>query len=54
MKVTDVVCGMSFPEEKAATQFQHLGVTYYFCSNACRKQFEENPGAYLADGKAEA
>lgn len=49
MKVTDVVCGMSFLPEKAAGKVEHQGSTYHFCSDACRKQFEADPEQYLRD-----
>jgi ubiquinone/menaquinone biosynthesis C-methylase UbiE/YHS domain-containing protein len=47
MKVTDPVCGMSFDPEKAVATVEHAGQTYYFCTEACRKQFEAEPGKYI-------
>jgi Cu+-exporting ATPase len=49
MKVTDVVCGMSFPPEKAVAKVEYQGGTYHFCSDACRKQFDANPEQYVRD-----
>jgi Cu+-exporting ATPase len=38
---TDPFCGASFDQEKAATSYDFQGVTYYFCSSACRDKFAE-------------
>ena len=46
----DPVCGMQVEEGNAEGQAQHQGKTYYFCSTACQKKFEQNPAAYA--GKA--
>ena len=48
MKVTDPVCGMQFDAAKAAAQVQYQGQTYYFCTQACRKQFEQDPAKYVS------
>lgn len=42
----DPVCGMQIKESKASGQFEHEGTTYYFCSTACQKKFEENSANY--------
>ena len=42
----DVVCGRTVDEGKAAGKITHVGVTYYFCSRACKAAFEESPGTY--------
>jgi YHS domain-containing protein len=47
MKVTDPVCRMEFRPEKAVTTLDHGGRTFYFCTEACRKQFEEEPEKYM-------
>jgi uncharacterized protein len=47
---TDPACGMKVDRAKAI-RLEHLGHTYYFCSEHCRAQFEANPGAHL-DGDA--
>ena len=47
MKVTDPVCGMQLDTAKAAAQVQYQGQTYYFCTEACRKQFEADPAKYV-------
>lgn len=46
-KVTDPVCGMEFQVDKAVARSTYEGRTYYFCTEACRKQFEEQPPKYL-------
>ena len=48
MKVTDPVCGMQFNEEKAVAKVEYQGKTYYFCTEACRKQFDEEPARYAS------
>ncbi len=53
MKVTDPVCGMTFLPEKAMARLEYRGQTYYFCAEACRKQFEAEPERFLKEpGKA--
>lgn len=42
----DVVCGMEVDPGKAAGTSVHGGKTYYFCSAACKKEFDANPGKY--------
>jgi len=43
----DPVCKMAVEREKAADRLEHPGVTYYFCSRGCRKEFEADPARYL-------
>lgn len=43
----DPVCGMEVSEEKAAAETIHEGKKYYFCAEACREKFEENPEKFL-------
>jgi len=42
----DPTCKMEI-EESEAVELEYNGQIYYFCSEACRKQFEENPQLYL-------
>lgn len=42
----DVVCGMQVDPNKAAGKSDYEGKTYYFCSPACKKKFDENPSKY--------
>ncbi|MGI8470554.1 MAG: YHS domain-containing protein [Pyrinomonadaceae bacterium] len=46
-KQTDPVCGMQIEEQEAAGQAEYDGRTYYFCSSACQRKFEENPEQYV-------
>jgi Cu+-exporting ATPase len=45
---TDPVCGMQVDEQKAAAKSQHQGRTYYFCSNDCKRKFDQQPQQYAA------
>ena len=44
----DPVCGMAVDEKKAGATSTHEGMNYYFCSEACKKKFEKDPGHYAA------
>lgn len=46
--VKDPVCGMQIDPRAAAASREHDGETYYFCSDACLRQFEKDPGKYAA------
>ena len=41
--VKDPVCGMEIDSSQAAAQTIYEGQAYYFCSQECRRTFEENP-----------
>jgi len=43
----DPVCGMEVDPASAAGQSEHAGITYYFCSEGCRKAFQNDPGRYV-------
>ena len=45
---TDPVCGMRIDTEDAVASLEHEGKTYYFCSEACRDAFVEDPSRYVA------
>ena len=47
MAAFDPVCNMTVEEDEAAATAEYDRKTYYFCSAACRKDFEEDPEAYL-------
>jgi len=47
-KVTDPVCGMEIDSETAAGSSEHEGVTYYFCSEQCKKDFDAAPWKFMA------
>jgi YHS domain-containing protein len=49
--VLDPVCGMSVDPATAAGHSKFEGRDYYFCSVACKTQFDQNPRNYShADG----
>ncbi len=43
---TDPVCKMQVDEKKSAAKTEHRGQTYHFCSDECRKKFEQHPEKY--------
>ena len=45
-KVTDPVCGMSIDPETAAGKSTFEGRDYYFCSKACKDDFDRDPVKY--------
>ncbi|MEF8784446.1 MAG: permease [Haloarculaceae archaeon] len=44
----DPVCGMRADDDGPSTS--HEGTTYYFCSNACKRAFEDDPGTFAEQG----
>jgi Cu+-exporting ATPase len=42
----DPVCNMQIDEKKAAGKSQYKGQTYYFCSAACKSEFDQDPEQY--------
>jgi Cu+-exporting ATPase len=44
----DPVCGMTVDPKNAATNVEHKGKTYYFCSTRCGERFRTAPEKYLA------
>jgi YHS domain-containing protein len=42
----DPVCNMEVDEAKAEFESQYGGRKYYFCSEQCKKAFEEKPEHY--------
>ncbi len=45
--VRDPVCGMEIDPTTAFTVREHMGQTFYFCSENCVKQFDANPHLYM-------
>lgn len=43
----DPVCGAKVDEAEGAPRTNFEGLTYYFCSKECQRQFEQAPGKYL-------
>ncbi len=50
-KFTDPVCKMTVGKNSVSTIYQ--GITYYFCSEDCRREFERNPEKYIEKEAAE-
>ncbi|WP_340101925.1 permease [Salinibaculum salinum] len=44
----DPVCGMRTDDDSPSTS--HEGTTYYFCSSACKRAFEDDPGTFAEQG----
>jgi Ala-tRNA(Pro) deacylase len=42
----DPVCGAPLDEDGALARSEHLGETYYFCSQGCKMEFDDNPPVY--------
>lgn len=42
----DPVCGMSIDRTAAAGSMEWQGKMYYFCSEACLRQFRQSPERY--------
>lgn len=49
LMVTDPVCGMSVSQNEGP-HYRHEGVTWWFCSPACREEFAAAPETFLARG----
>lgn len=45
--VRDVVCGMDIESTTAAATSDYRGNTYFFCSNECKREFDQEPEHYL-------
>jgi P-type Cu+ transporter len=43
----DPVCKMEVTEGQEAAHREYDGVTYYFCSKACARKFQQNPESYF-------
>jgi YHS domain-containing protein len=43
----DPVCKMSVSESQAKYTSVRNGTKFYFCSAACKQEFEKNPAKYL-------
>jgi len=49
MEVVCPVCKMECEEKKARGTSSYKGKTYYFCSKACKKKFDESPEKYVKE-----
>jgi len=43
----DVVCNMEVDENKTQHQSTYKGEKFYFCSEGCKKAFEQAPEKYV-------
>jgi YHS domain-containing protein len=44
----DPVCKMDVDQRQAAGKSEYEGKTYYFCSPACKKTFDQEPARYAS------
>jgi|GEM_PF-564583 len=42
----DPVCGAMLDDQSMSGRSEHRGETYYFCSQRCKMEFDDNPYAY--------
>jgi len=45
---TDPVCGMQVDDQKATAKSQFQGTNYYFCSDECKRKFDQQPQQYAS------
>lgn len=50
--VRDPVCGMEIDPQSAIATREHLGQTYYFCSESCMNQFDADPHNFVPANKS--
>lgn len=43
----DPVCGMDVDPKTATIKSEYQGVTYFFCSQGCKKDFDKDPQKYI-------
>jgi Cu+-exporting ATPase len=48
--ITDPVCGMKIDPQSAFATREHMGQTFYFCSQNCVDQFDADPHKYAMAG----
>jgi YHS domain-containing protein len=48
MTVHDPVCGMEINSNDAFAKREHMGQTFYVCSQSCVDQFDKDPHRYMA------
>lgn len=47
-QVKDPVCGMVIDDKDAVGSSEYRGARYFFCSQDCKTEFDENPADYAA------
>ncbi|MBI4762849.1 MAG: heavy metal translocating P-type ATPase [Chloroflexi bacterium] len=48
MTVRDPVCGMEIDSQNAFAKREHMGQTFYFCSQSCVENFDADPHRYAS------
>jgi YHS domain-containing protein len=48
----DPVCGMTIEEQNPEFQSMFAGKKYSFCSDECRKEFEDHPNEFIESAAA--
>lgn len=43
----DFVCGMDIEKTNLTYSLKYKGMTFYFCSYACKEHFEHNPQEFI-------
>ena len=46
---TDPVCGMQVDDQKATAKSQFQGTNYCFCSDECKRKFDQQPQQYTGN-----
>lgn len=49
MKVIDPICKMTIEDKDAAGTTTYKGAIYYFCSKACKEDFDKNPESFISE-----
>ena len=49
----DPVCKMKVKKKKAKFKSDYIGSTFYFCAQACKEAFDEDPEKYLGGSESE-
>jgi Cu+-exporting ATPase len=45
---TDPVCGMQVDDQKSTAKSQFQGSTYHFCSEECKRKFDQKPQQFIS------
>ena len=45
---TDPVCGMQVDDQKATAKSQFQGKNFVFCSDECKRKFDQQPQQYAS------
>lgn len=48
-KYRDPVCGMTIDPKTARFKSTYKGQVYYFCSEECKKDFDEDPEGFISE-----